>query len=149
MNLRLESSWTFLKHLTRTHNILLQKLEFYGIRGLCNDCFRYHLADRQQIVKYNSTYFENKSIKCGVPQGSVPRPLPFLLYVNDIHTCSNLLSFILFVDNINLFISGKNIGELETLVNREMKRVQVWLEDNQLTLNLRKANYIYVRLAIF
>ena len=42
-----------------------------------------------------------------------------------------------------LFIFGKNIEELETLVNREMKRVQVWLENNQLTLNLKKTNYIF------
>ena len=50
-----------------------------------------------------------------------------LLYINDIYTCSSLLSFILFADDTNLFISGKNIEELETLVNREMKRVQEWL----------------------
>lgn len=55
---------------TVNHNILLQKLEFYGIRGLFNDWFRKYLADRGQIVKYNSTYSENKSIKCGVPPGS-------------------------------------------------------------------------------
>ena len=47
-----------------------------------------------------------------------------LLYINDIHTCSSLLSFILFADDTNLFISGK---KLETLVNREMKGVQLWL----------------------
>lgn len=35
---------------TVNHNILLQKLEFYGIRGLFNDWFRKYLADRQQIV---------------------------------------------------------------------------------------------------
>ena len=102
---------------TVNHNILLQKLDFYGIRGLCNDCFRDYLAEREQIVKNNSTYSENKSIKRGVPQGSVPGPLLFMLYVNDIHTCSNLLLFILFADDTNLFISGKNIEELETLVS--------------------------------
>lgn len=91
---------------TVNHNILLQKLEFYGIRGLFNDWFRKYLADRQQIVKYNSTYSENKSIKCGVPPGSALGLLLFLLFINDIHTCSNLLSFILFADNTNLFISG-------------------------------------------
>ena len=36
---------------TVNHNILLQKLDFYGIRGLCNHCFRDYLAERQQIVK--------------------------------------------------------------------------------------------------
>ena len=102
---------------TVNHNILLQKLDFYGIRGLCNHCFRDYLAERQQIVKNNSTYSENQSIKCGVPQDSVLGPLLFLLYVNDIHTCSNLLFLILFADDTNLYISGKNIEKLEILVN--------------------------------
>ena len=52
------------------------------------------------------SYSENKSIKCGVPPGSALGLLLFLLFINDIHTCSNLLSFILFADNTNLFISG-------------------------------------------
>lgn len=47
---------------TVNHNELLQKLDFYGIRGLCNKCFRDHLAERQQDVKNNSTYSENNSI---------------------------------------------------------------------------------------
>ena len=76
------------------------------------------LLKGNKLLKNNSTYSENKSIKCGVPQGSILGPLLFLLYVNDIHTCSNFaIFFILFADDSNLFISGKNIEELETLVN--------------------------------
>lgn len=50
----------------------------------------------------------------------------------------SLLSFILFADDTNLFISCKNSKEL----NREMNHLQVWFEDSQLTLNLKKINYI-------
>ena len=45
---------------TENHNILLQKLDCYGIRGLCNDCFRDYLAERQQIVKNNSILKTNQ-----------------------------------------------------------------------------------------
>lgn len=50
----------------------------------------------------------------------------------------SLLSFILFADDTSLFISCKNSKEL----NREMNHLQVWFEDSQLTLNLKKINYI-------
>ena len=43
---------------------------------------------------------------------------------------------------ICLFLVIKNIEGLETLVNGEIKCVQVWLVNNQLTLNLKKTNYI-------
>ena len=45
---------------TVNHNILLQKLDFYGIRGLCNDCFGDYFAERQQIVQNNFTYSKKK-----------------------------------------------------------------------------------------
>ena len=111
--------------------ILLDKLEFYGIRGICHDWFRNYLADRQQIVKYNSTLSDRENIKCGVPQGSILGPLLFLLYINDIHSCSDLLSFILFADDTNIFVSRKSLNDLELLVNEEMKNVQKWLEHHQ------------------
>ena len=79
---------------------------------------------RSEIGKYNSTYSENKSIKWEVSQGSLLGPLLFLSYIKDIHTCSSFYFPLLFADDTNLFISGKNI-ELETIVNREVNRVQV------------------------
>ena len=48
----------------------------------------------------------------------------------------------LFYSQMILFLSGKNLNELESQVNNEMKKVHEWLKDNELSLNLKKTNYI-------
>ena len=60
---------------TVDHNILLAKLEHYGIRGIANDWFKSYLTNRQQFVSINNSDSNTLHITCGVPQGSVLGPL--------------------------------------------------------------------------
>ena len=76
---------------TVNHDILLRKLEHYGIRGNSLYWFKSYLKDRKQFVSVNGHSSSICNITCGVPQGSVlGRFLLFLIYINDLPSSSKL-----------------------------------------------------------
>ena len=127
---------------TVDHEILLSKLSHYGIRGTALDWFKSYLSDRTQKVYINGFLSESRNVTHGVPQGSVLGPLLFLLYINDMPYCSEILKFHLFADDTSIFFSHKNQHELEIIVNNELKKVSDWLSANRLTLNVAKSNFL-------
>ena len=62
---------------TVDHEILLAKLNQYGIFGVSNDWFKSYLSNRNQHVSING-YDAGLAIKCNIPQKSVIGHLQFL-----------------------------------------------------------------------
>ena len=128
---------------TLNHEILFKKSENYGIRGITLKWFQNYLFDRKQCVFLNGASSAFKNIVCGVPQGSILGPLLFIVYINDIVSCSNLLKFILFADDTNLFYSNSNLLQLQIIVNTELSKLSVWFRANKLSLNVAKTNFMF------
>jgi hypothetical protein len=127
---------------TVNHKILIDKLEHYGIRGRSLDWFSSYLTGRTQYTFCNGVNSELRTITCGVPQGSVLGPLLFLLYINDLPNISNKLKFYLFADDTNIFFESSDLESLEKTVNRELKKLSLWLNANRLALNISKTNFV-------
>ena len=127
---------------TVNHNILIQKLEHYGIRDVALSWFNSYLSNRKQFVNINGTNSDIRNITCGVPQGSVLGPLLFLLYINDLPNISQKLKFYLFADDTNIYFESDNLVDLEKIVNKELEKLHEWLCINRLSLNISKTNFV-------
>ena len=127
---------------TVEHKIFLKKLLHYGIKSKSFDWFTCYRPNRKQFIGYN---FNSKStfldIVYGVPQESIPGPLLFLHYINDLPKASKLLDPIVFADDKNLFYSGKNIPSLFNTVNNELSNISHWFNSNKLFLNSDKTKF--------
>ena len=103
--------------------------------------FQSYLSERKQYVTYNHTKSSIKSIRCGVPQGSILGPLLFLIYINDLVSVCQHTMAIPFADTTSSFINGDNLLQMVQILNAELDDIWNWPKVNKLSLN--KNNSLY------
>lgn len=117
------------------HDILLKKLEFYGLDKNALKWFESYLYRRKQKVKISGTYSKTEILTTSVPQGSILGPLLFIIYLNCLPNISKFCS-ILFADDTTLILTGPNLEELYETANEELKKLMI---------TFGQINYAYIQ----
>ena len=112
---------------TISHDLLLKKLEKYGVRGISNDWINSYISDRHLQVKCctlscNKPELSNRyNITHGMAQGSCLGPLLFNIFCNDLYLNLEYCNIIMFADDITLYASHRNISYLNYILQTDLK----------------------------
>ena len=124
---------------TVDHEILLKKMNIYGVRDSENLWYKNYLSDREQFVSINGIESGNQKMSCGVPQ--VLGPLLFLLFINGLPNATDFLT-LLFADDTTFQVSDTDPNKLFNIANSELEKASVWFSANKLTLNVKKTKFM-------
>lgn len=120
------------------HDILLHKLNNFGISDLLLSFFKSYLTQRSQFVECRG--FESKAfeVSSGVPQGSILGPLLFVIFINDIIEDLDV-SYLLYADDVKIYYAIHSEEDCAKL-QQNLNRLNNWCILNRLPLNINKCN---------
>ena len=124
------------------HNILLNKLKAYGIRGIALEWFTSYLNDKYQYIQLNGKHLTLKSIKSEIPQGSILGPFLFIIYVNDLPLIKFEVICIFYADDTTILISDNYFENLNNKASTLLSSFSSWFSANKRALNDSKTNFV-------
>lgn len=121
------------------HKVLVNKLQGLGIRGELLGWLSSYLTERTQIVRIKNFLSKEIKVPSGVPQGSHLGPLLFNIYVNDIASCFVSANFLMFADDLKLYMRVVDDSDRMNL-QADLDRLSIWCGINGMELNVRKCH---------
>ena len=105
---------------TVDHQILLDKMQFYGITGHAHKWFSSYLDSRKYYYRVNSTFCSIENIDIGVLQGSCLGPLPFLVCINDLPFALKKAKATMYADDTAISYSSDINEDRDLVINEEL-----------------------------
>jgi hypothetical protein len=120
-----------------------------GIKDKSHGLLMSYLRDRSQFVKISDSTSDMGLIRSGVPQGSVLGPLLFLIYINDIFSLNLYGQIQCFADDTVIIYGEKDLISLKTKMTKDIEKLNSFLNQRNLSLNIQKTKFILFRTSSF
>ena len=130
---------------TLEHNVLLDKLYIYGIRGIALKWYKSYLTDRMLRVKCmvasssKQEYSDYEEVTYSTPQGSCLGPLLFLIFSNDLYRHLDYFNNLQFADDTTIYKGHRNLRYLIWCIEHDLNNLNDKFSANKLTLNIGKS----------
>lgn len=128
---------------TISHELLLKKLNVFGVRGQVLNLFESYLSNRKQCVDVDGEISGLLDVKCGVPQGSVLGPIFFLLFLNDVERLGLRGKVFIYADDTAIFYPSKNVTESCENIQHDLNVLDDYFGNNLLVMNLSKTKIMH------
>lgn len=128
---------------TVDHNILITKLQHYGIRGGPLNLLKNFITNRLTSTKFLNEQSNHSIAKYGLPQGCILSPVLFQIYTNDLPTITNIPCK-MYADDSIFFCSENSLGPLQQTMNMELVKITHWMSANKLSLNIDKTHFMLI-----
>ena len=129
---------------TINHELLKEKLSYYGVTGAEYGWFSDYLNNRCQVVFHNQELSNKNDVTIGVPQGSVLGPTLFMLFINDISQSSNVGVCNLYADDTIVYCQGNSVNEVQEKLQVCVSQLNGWYKNNKLSVNTSKSEVMVI-----
>ena len=120
------------------HDLIIAKLEAYGVGENSLRLIQNYLSQRQQRVKVGSPFSEWLEIILGVPQGSILGPILFNVFINDLLLFIKETDICNFADDATLYPCGKELDTISLKIKIETNTAIQSFKDNEMVANPSK-----------
>ena len=130
---------------TMNHEILFEKLCLHDLHDNDLSLLKSYLSNRVQCCSVNGKVSSFEPKVCGVPPGSIPGPLLFIIYMNDLQNGAENCEVSMYADDTDVSSTLTQASDVNAELVPEFTKICDWLVTDILSLNILKTEYMIIR----